>query len=290
MKKKSATEYSLRRLRIHDVKKAVLLSEAESWNQTIAVWTFLVENPQNACFGVFDSERLIGTVTAINHDRISWIGMVLVDESYRGRGIGKTLLSNVIKELRPNQSVKLDATPAGKKVYAKLGFREAYEIHRMTAPCVSLKTLNLPKNYGIRSIAHGDIDNICAYDAIAFGAKRKKLLEFLLTNNRKKCFLFEKNDKIEGFVLGRTGSNYYHIGPLMASSVKIAELLILKVLQQVASQPILLDILAEKREFVRFLENLGFRQQRYFIRMYQKENLVSELLETQYLIAGPEYG
>ncbi|WP_339713949.1 GNAT family N-acetyltransferase [uncultured Kriegella sp.] len=290
MRKMSASEYSLRRLSRYDVRKAILLSNDESWNQTEADWTFLIENPKNASFGVFDNERLIGTVTAMKHDCISWIGMVLVDKSYRGRGIGKTLISTVLKAIGLGQSIGLDATPAGKKVYAKFGFQEEYRIHRMTSPGVSSKTLNFIEDCGIRPVSDDDMVNICAYDAIAFGAKRNELLEFLLANNRKNCFLFEENDKIEGFVLGRTGSNYYHIGPLMASSVKIVELLILKVIKQLEAQAILLDVVADKMELVGFLENLGFSKKRHFIRMYQEENLYSGLLEAQYLIGGPEYG
>ncbi len=290
MGKESDTEFSLRRLRPRDVRKAMLLSDSESWNQTEADWLFLIENPQNICLGIFDNEALIGTVTAMNHDGISWIGMVLVDKNYRGRGVSKTLLSNVITEIGAGRSVKLDATPAGQKVYVKFGFTEAYEIQRMTVPSISSKKLKYPKDDSIRPIAPSDIANICAYDATAFGAYRNELIEFLFLNNRKKSFVVEKEGEIEGFVLGRRGSNYYHVGPLMASSLENAKLLILKVLHEPEFQPTLLDIVSDKKEFIECLKDLGFSKKRYFIRMNKNDNLASEQLGNQYLIAGPEYG
>ncbi|SDM31422.1 GNAT family N-acetyltransferase [Kriegella aquimaris] len=287
---KESDTFRLRRLGLHDVSKAILLSDNESWNQTEHDWAFLIENLENLCLGVFDNDRLIGTATALNYDYVTWIGMVLVDKNYRGRGISKTLLSNIIKGIKPSQSIKLDATPAGQKVYAKFGFQEEYEILRMTATCASSKTLNSPDNENIRLITYKDIANISAYDKTAFGANRKELIAFLFSNNRKKSFVVEKNGKIEGFILGRSGSKYYHMGPLMASSPEIGEVLILKALNELESQPVLLDIVADKKDQISFLKGIGFSKKRHFIRMYQKENPASGLLGTQYLIAGPEYG
>lgn len=283
-------EFKLRRLYLPDVKKAMVLSRHENWNQTEKDWTFLIENAQHACIGAFDDDRLIGTVTVLNYDHVSWIGMMLVDKSYRGRGLSKMLLSNVIKDIGPDSFIKLDATPAGQKVYVKFGFQIAYEVHRMTASKVSLKTLNYSQNNSIRPILNSDISNVCTFDERAFGDNRKGLMEFLFMNNQKKSFIFEKNGEIEGFVLGREGSNYYHIGPLMASSAEIAKALMFEVLQALKSQPVLLDVTGDKKEILHWLEDRGFKKQRGFIRMYQNENLASGLIPRHYLIAGPEYG
>jgi aspartate-semialdehyde dehydrogenase len=60
--------------------------------------------------------------------------MVLVEKDYRGMGVGKMLILNLLNQLHSFQSVKLDATPAGQPLYEKFGFKNEYLIHRMTTP------------------------------------------------------------------------------------------------------------------------------------------------------------
>jgi predicted GNAT family acetyltransferase len=77
--------------------------------------------------------KVVGTATTITYaSRFAWIGMVLVDPEYRKQGIGTALLKKTIEYLDSSQiaTMKLDATPQGKPIYARLGFIEEYEIER----------------------------------------------------------------------------------------------------------------------------------------------------------------
>src|SRR5438067_8229734 len=115
MEKLSVT---LRAMQPGDVKYGMQLSNAEGWNQTEKDWKLLIESPQNICLVAEADDKVIGTTTAINYsNEIAWIGMVLVEKAYRGMGVSKLLLTNVIKKLESCKSIKLDATQAGQKVY-----------------------------------------------------------------------------------------------------------------------------------------------------------------------------
>ncbi len=132
------SSYQIKKLLLSDIEQAIKLSNAENWNQTEKDWDLLIRNPLNICLSVLDGEKIIGTATAINYnDEIAWIGMVLVDSEYRGKGISKMLLSGLFEKLKSCKSVKLDATPAGQPVYKKYGFKDEYLIHRMIAPDVN---------------------------------------------------------------------------------------------------------------------------------------------------------
>src|SRR4051794_7907903 len=114
-----------------DVEAGMRLSTAEGWNQTEKDWKFLIENSHNICLVAETDNKVIGTTTAIGYsNEIAWIGMVLVDKNYRGRGVSKLLLQNILEKLKSFRSIKLDATPAGREVYKRFGFKDEYSITR----------------------------------------------------------------------------------------------------------------------------------------------------------------
>ena len=126
---------SIRLMEKRDLPAAYFLSKSEGWNQTVDDWTFLLDNPDNICIVAENDVMVAGTATALVHSgRIAWIGMVLVDQSCRGMGIGRELMNGIIGLIPSACSIRLDATPAGKPLYEKLGFKSEYSLLRMTAP------------------------------------------------------------------------------------------------------------------------------------------------------------
>jgi hypothetical protein len=134
-------------------------------------------------------DEVIGTATALNHsNKIAWIGMVLVDKSFRGRGIGKMLLTYITGALKHFDSIKLDATPAGLPLYQKLGFIDEYKIYRMTNPSL--------QSYGIQTFSYEPVNidpesfsDVLKLDELTFGTPRTYLLQALLNNYPAKSFL-----------------------------------------------------------------------------------------------------
>jgi len=282
--------FKIRPMITNDLIQAISLSNSEGWNQTEKDWKLLLENPGNICIVAEYDDKVIGTATALNHsDKIAWIGMVLVDKSFRGRGVGKRLLTNVIGALKNVDSIKLDATPEGLPLYQKLGFSDEYKIFRMINP--SLQSFKKqPFNYEPLNIDPESFSDVLKLDKKIFGTARTYLLEALFSNYPTKSFLINKNKKLEGYVFGRNGARFNYIGPIAALSEDSARILILKALESLNSQPVALDILQDKQDLIKWLESLGFVKHRHFIRMYLKSNSYSGLIEYQYLISGPEFG
>src|SRR5215472_6187430 len=116
-----------------DVSDGLRLNTLSGWNQTTADWRRFLDNSRQGCFVMEGDGKVVGTATTICYEnRFAWIGMVLVDPKYRKQGIGTELLKKTIEYLDSSgiATVKLDATPQGKPIYAKLGFVEEYEIER----------------------------------------------------------------------------------------------------------------------------------------------------------------
>lgn len=278
-------------MQISDIEYGMALSTTEGWNQTEKDWKLLIENPENICLVAEADNKVIGTTTAINYsNEVVWIGMVLVDKNYRGTGVAKSLLTNILEKLQSFQSIKLDATPAGQQVYKKLGFEDEYSIMRLT----NLSTKELPEYNMIETLPEPiqlkDTDEVAIFDQHIFGANRKQLINYLIKEYPGKAWLLKQKDAITGFVLGRNGNKYHHIGPVMASTVSDAKTLICRALKQVSGQPVIADVLGHKEELIDWLTSVGFIKQRHFIRMYKKENTSSENVAKMHLICGPEFG
>lgn len=280
----------IRNLQPEDIKSAMGLVLSEGWNQTEKDWGLLIRNTQNVCLAAEVGGELVATATAINYSNdVAWVGMVLVNKKYRGRGISKILLNSIFDKLKSCKSIKLDATPAGRHVYNKVGFADEYMISRMA---------NNPHedfNFDIRGIAperiqEKDITAVIAFDKHLFGADRSQLIRSLINDYPEKSWLIKRGSQISGFALGREGNKYHQIGPVSALSAGDAQILLAGALKYLSRQSVVIDILDDKQELAEWLSSAGFVKQRGFIRMFRKNNPYPGEVSLQYLISGPEFG
>ena len=284
------TPIKIRYLKLSDIPDAMQIVLAEGWNQTEKDWEILIRGSQNICFAAIAGNQLVGTATAINYANIvSWIGMILVDKKFRGQGISKLLLKSLFDELKTDKSIKLDATPAGQPVYEKLGFVDEYTISRMVnssftgLPNLDFKTTS-------QQIQTKDTQKIVEFDKQVFGADRKQLIQTLINNFPEKSWVLKDGDKIVGFALGRQGNKHHQIGPVSAMSVLTTKQLISNALQSLKGESIVIDILDDKPELQLWLKSIGFEKRRYFTRMFLKNNKSPGEVNSQFIIAGPEFG
>jgi predicted N-acetyltransferase YhbS len=284
------TDFIVRPMQPGDIVSAMKLSNAEGWNQTENDWKLLIESPQNVCLVAEYNKKIIGTTTAMNYaNQIAWIGMVLVAKESRGQGISKLLLTNILKKLESFESIKLDATPAGKQVYQKFDFKDEYLITRVVTG--SMTNLSFEDDTTLaESIRLKDIEEIVALDEHVFGTNRRQLIESLINRYPHKAWLLKRNNSIAGFALGRDGNKYHQVGPVCGSTINDVKMLIRRALKELIYQPVVIDVLSEKEDLISWLHSIGFTMQRHFVRMYKKENLFPGIVNKQYLICGPEFG
>ena len=279
-----------RTIQPEDIANCKLLSDAEGWNQTEKDWKLLVNNSQNVCLLAENEQKIIGTATAMNYSgKVAWIGMVLVEKAFRGRGVCKMLILNLLNRLSSLKSVKLDATPAGQPLYEKFGFKNEYLIHRMTT---SLIDNFKPFLSGINPepVMVSDIPEITELDALVFGAERPFLMKSLIEENAENSWCIKRNGRIIAFTLGRQGRKYHQIGPVFANSLIEAVILISQTLLKLAGKPLVVDVPTQNIELINWLNSIGFVRQRDFVRMYLNQNLCPGKPENQFLICGPEFG
>jgi len=279
----------IRPIHLRDLSGAMKLSSDQGWNQTEADWAMMIENTQNSCLLAEYHEKIVGTTTAINYSNdVAWISMVLVDKEYRGHGISSLLLENIFRQLTRCKSIKLDATPEGQPVYKKYDFIDEYFITRMT--CDAIKNISIADSGELQPIQQTDMDEIIACDQHIFGVNRSQLIEYLFRKYPHKAWMLRSSNSLSGFVLGRDGRKYNHIGPVIASATNDAKKLIAKLLIDDRDKSFVVDVMNDKTELVDWLTSIGFVRQRPFVRMYQHNNPFPGNIHQQYLICGPEFG
>jgi predicted N-acetyltransferase YhbS len=108
----------------NDIAEGIKLCRKAKWNQLEAEWQVFLKLSPEACMVATDHNQVVGTVTTIRYqDSFSWIGMVLVDPEYRRQGIGhQLLLRRSPANFANEETVKLDATPAGPRDLSEIEF------------------------------------------------------------------------------------------------------------------------------------------------------------------------
>lgn len=280
---------TLRPMELTDMASLMRLKNVEGWNQTEEDWALLIKYKSSINLVAILENRIVGTVCAINYsDRVAWIGMMLVDRDYRGRGISKLLLNRVIDQMKFCASIKLDATPAGHPVYTKIGFIDELRISRMTHPLVT-EAIPATGSLKVEAIGPKIIPEIISYDGDVFGALRQELLLSLANASPELGWYLRDGKELSGFCLGRAGTRFIQIGPVYASSDEVALALISAALGQIRGKACVVDVHTDKQELVNWLNLSGFTAQREFKRMYLDTNPYPGEISKQYLICGPEF-
>jgi hypothetical protein len=135
-----------------------------------------------------------------------------------------------------------------------------------------------------------DLSELISMDQYGIGANRSTLLEYLIEAYPSKAWTLKRNGRVEGFALGRDGTRFHHIGPVNAINTDDAKALITVSLHALKGMPVVIDVLADKKELVTWLHEAGFRDQRLFTRMYHHNNLLPEREDCIFAIVGPEFG
>jgi hypothetical protein len=261
----------------------VALSSEAGWNQMIEDWALFLRH--GTVFGLPIAHGVTvasGAVLPYPND-FAWISMVLVTASRRRERIGTSILEACCAEVAQRGLLSmLDATPAGERIYRPLGFEGIFNLSRWQG--VAERRANPP--VGVRAMAAGDIPSVTAIDAVAFGAKRKFLIESLFSRLPRLAFVGLDSTS---FVLARPGRMATQIGPIVATNEDVADALLDAALGSV-SGPVLLDLIDGRDILIRRLQQRGFLVQRTFLRMSLNRRAPFGDPAHLFVVAGPEFG
>jgi len=270
-----------------DISLGMKLKSYAGWNQIETDWEMFISAGGKNFVANLDGMD-VGTVTSVPYsNHFAWIGMVLVDPSARRKGVGTTLLKRSIDESLSIGAVRLDATLDGYELYKTLGFKVEYELIRMIRKS---GPVNLENTGHCDQIRNYELSGVIAYDSPVFGAERSIILKSLYKRNPEYAICCSGKGELEGYCMGRSGSNFEQIGPVIAEDDIIAQELTIKALTKCREADVVIDAFVDNPGWTSFLKKIGFIEQRKFIRMCLGELKHPGLTGKQYAIAGPEIG
>lgn len=268
-----------------DIPAGMRLKEIAGWNQTRGDWErFLRASPQG-CFVADTHGEAVGTAATISYEaRFAWIGMVLVDPAWRGKGIGTKLLEIAIEHLAGCgvPTIKLDATPQGQPLYEKLGFVCEYEIERW-----QLQRSPAPQAAVRANPVTGEMLD---RDREIFGADRSALLRSIASEHPQFVLQARSEGKLTAYSFGRRGDLADHLGPWVAQDESSARDLLDEFLLRSRGEKVFVDAMKSNPWAVKLLREKGFEYSRPLVRMYRGRNDFPGRPELQGAILGPEFG
>jgi ribosomal protein S18 acetylase RimI-like enzyme len=270
------SEVEIRVLLEDDLAYVDELVQQAGWNQLRDDWLRVLRYEPQGCLAAIVDKHLIGTVTTTTYGKdLGWIGMMLVHPDFRRRGIASELMRRSIAYLRDKQveCIKLDATPTGQIVYEKLGFAAEWKFHRWELAANQLASTVHPN-----PSMHPDY----ALDRLAFGADRSALLNQL----DRASFTVSVHG---GYGMLRTGRRASYLGPVVASTIDIAEPIIRTFLSLVVGG-VFWDIPGPNIAAQTIAKQLGFQPVRELTRMKLGDMSTTPNMLLQYAIAAPETG
>jgi GNAT superfamily N-acetyltransferase len=247
-----------------DLGGALRLSTQAGWNQIEADWKRLIDHSPGGCIAARSDGSLIATATLMSYGtEAHWIGMVIVDEAYRGRGLGTEVLTRAIQVGRDqgSQAIGLDATHLGRPVYLKNGLVDVAPIERWAG---FLKERD-PQD-PVSLIDHWSFDRVTQYDRRSCGVDRSSLIVHLVLERDVLGLLVDRGGSPAGFAILRPGRAHCHLGPVVADDPGVLDSLLAAAAHHLHGQDVVVDLFPEP-ENVQAAQRAGLVLQRQLTRM-----------------------
>ncbi|NEJ74446.1 GNAT family N-acetyltransferase [Rhizobium phaseoli] len=235
----------------HHLDDAVALSRAAGWAHRREDWEMIWSLSQGRV--ALAGDRVVGTALMTPFgDTCSAINMIIVDESQRGRGLGRKLTTAVL-ELAGDRQCRLTATSDGLPLYEKIGFVATHQIVRHQGVA---SQVDAPEN--VEWVTPDALPEIKAVDGAAFGASRDRLIDVLA---KEGTFAAIRNgDRIVAFASTRLFGKGEVVGPVVAENFEQARDLLAFILSGKEGRFVRIDI-PEQTGLSSSLEDWGMPQE-----------------------------
>ena len=230
------------------------LSQALRWPHREADWQQFISwaKAHGAPLAVRADGRLIGCGLAWQWGQEQGsIGMVIVDNAWQRRGIGKRLFKGLLQALE-GRDVMLQATAQGRPLYESLGFAaigHARQFHgHWQPPAEAGPSSSIAADELTRLMQPQDLPALLAYDRRERGLARPALLAQMDADER--CAVsVDTHGRLCGYGILRRFGRGWVVGPLLADGADRAVALVKRLTQERTGDFVRIDLAAHTRAF-----------------------------------------
>jgi ribosomal protein S18 acetylase RimI-like enzyme len=253
-----------------DLKFAVHLTDTMNWGLVEEDFQFMMNLEPAGCFTMFDNIKKIGVATTISFETVGWLGNVIVNEKYRGRGVGKRLVKHALEYLLNKQvkTIGLYAYISTIPFYKKLGFEYDTEFTYLTGRAVSL-----PFTEGTREAMEEDLEKIITLDQSCFGASRRKVLQPFFLDPENLCQIVVEDKQVVGFIIAKSYGGVSEIGPLVCQErgIDVAITLLKNIFNQLKGDRVSVCVPKKETKILKKLVKWGLSEAFPLARMFYGE-------------------
>jgi GNAT superfamily N-acetyltransferase len=269
-----------------DLPLGIRLGQQVGWNQTPSDWQRFLDLQPDGCFVGHSEGLAVSTITTFIFGSVAWIAMVLVEASHRGRGIATALLEHALSFLdgRGIHTVRLDATPLGQPLYARLGFVEQLRLARYEGVMALVH-----ESAGVETALADHWEDLAVLDHLITNTDRRQFLARLFAEQPQNVRCVRNNDgRVAGFMTARPGAKALMFGPCVGTP-EAAALLLADAARIHAGQQVYIDVPLANRRAVEWAETQGLTVQRHLTRMCRGV-AICEQIDCLWASSGPEKG
>lgn len=272
-----------------DIDDIIRLSQSVGWDYDQAEVTTILNSSK--VFGhKNEASEVVSSAAIIPYgEKAASIGMVIVHEEYRGKGLARALMKECIGQVDEQTIIQLIATANGRPVYEKIGFHMAGAVKKLIAPTHFLNNHKLISSPQVVPFQQKDFQEVIALDEKAFGANRTQFLSERIRQSKDCLILKSKEGKITGYGLSIFGPVYTILGPIVAPDTHSA-FQIISQLKKREGNGVRIDILSQQNELQELLVAAGFELINEPPMMMLHSNKIPTRTDQLFAIASQAFG
>jgi len=257
---------TIRKMTTADVAFAVELTDTMNWDLTRRDFRFIMALEPTGCFVALQGATKVGITTTAHFGRVGWIGNVIVDSRYRGKGIGVELVKHAVDYL-----TKKSATTTGLYAYMdtvafyeKLGFKADSSFVHLVGYGTSFDF----DRERVKRMTPKDLEDAISLDKSCMGWNRERLLRTIFKDSNDLCYIARDQDRLLGFIM----ADWYRqeVGPCVfrPESAEVAVNLLKAVLSQLNKREVRIGVSENRAEIIKALKKMNFTEEFRVVRMY----------------------
>jgi GNAT superfamily N-acetyltransferase len=241
------------------VEAAWRLSTQAGWNQTPDDWRRLARLAPGGVRVLVEDGTAVASWSVVGFGDVAWIGMILVEQGHRGRGLGTLAFDQALAAARAagHRVIGLDATDLGEPLYRRRGFETI-------APIVRWQGTAAPPGRGTAgTLGRGLTAGVRDLDSRHAGADRGPLLADLAVTAT--LLRLNRGNETVAYAAIRPGRVADFLGPVVAIDDESFASVMREATRSLAGRPVMCDLLDPRGAPV--LQSLGLSPARHLVRM-----------------------
>lgn len=236
------------------------MASAEGWNPGVNDLSCAWLHDPEAFIALRHQGRMIAGGCIYRHSAdFGFMGLFIVNEAYRGLGLGRYLwherLARLRTRLAPDAIIAMDGVFEMERFYAAGGFEPAYETTRFQG--VARPDPSHAIDTALTIDADPLHDELLALDRRAVPYDRTGLLSYWLASPETLKVAALRGAQVIGFGLARPAAAGFKIAPLIAGNPQVAGALLADLVGRVAGHQIQIDVPCPNYEGVALLLSFG---------------------------------